>query len=161
MKQLGFHIIVITLLSSINLPAQEVYSPEEQEVLEVFELFFDSMRERDTVALKSIISNRHAPYRFWQTSGVVNDGGIGGSGVTAKGFLKDVGTEVGLFGKCSNEFEDLSIKIYDQYAVVSAKYECFVNKGRVNNYGIYTLQFLKETKWKIFKVYSYRKLSNN
>jgi hypothetical protein len=156
MKKLPWFLIFISLLSCTNPHDQTLNRTEEQEVLEIFRTFFDAMHQRDTIQLKNMILHPHHPYRwFFQQSGFSNQEHLWSSGASPKGFIKGVGSTTGLHGQCRNAFEDVSVEIYDRYAVVSAKYQCFVEDDQLTNCGKYTLQLLKTDQWKIRQVFRY------
>lgn len=90
MKIISPLLMYILLLTGPTLRAQDFKSQEEKEVFEIFELFFESMWKRDTIALKKIIHfSGTYPSFFKLTSG--NDQRLSGiSGSSLKGFLKTV-----------------------------------------------------------------------
>ena len=145
---------IILLFQTSILLAQSSHDQDKEEVMEVFELFFDSMRERDTTALKTCI-HFSLPDRwfFKQFSGTEQQ--LGGSSASkVDGFLKTVADESGIVGKCQNELDDIDIQIYQRFAVVTAHYQCIVD-DRINNKGIYTVQLLKSDTWRIESVTRY------
>ena len=122
--------------------------------MDAFELFFNSMRNRDTLTLKTCIHfSQPANWFFKQFSG--NDQQLtGNSASTAIGFVKSVSYSNGNTGKCQNEFDSIDIKIGQRYAIVTAHYQCFV-EGNSHHKGIYTVQMLKSDKWRIESLTSY------
>ncbi len=124
------HLLWLLFAISYSALAQNNAKSEQDEVLKVFELFFKSMRERDTLSLKEItMASSSGQMFFWTTSG--NDQRLqGSSGSTSKGFIGSVGQKDSPTGACRNEFENFSVRIYGRYAVVSVEYTCFINEGK-------------------------------
>ena len=151
-------VILITFFLTAETPNPKALTLENQDreqVMEVFDLFFNSIRNRDTLALKMCIEPGIPTNLFLQQfSG--NDQKITGiSTSTVHGFLKTVATADGIVGKCQNEFDNIDIKIYQNFAIVTANYHCFY-QSQVNNKGMYSVQLLKLfDKWKINRVTRY------
>ncbi|GEM_PF-2859045 len=147
----NFKIILFTFIlisGTSSLFAQPSNDQEKEQVMEVFEVFFNSMKSRDTISLKTCI-HFSFPTRwfFKQFSG--NDQQFGGSSSsTVSGFLQTVSSQDGIVGKCLNEFDNIDVQIYQRYAVVTAHYQC-IFQGDLNNKGIYTVQMLKSDKWRV------------
>jgi len=160
MRRLNLAILVSLLFNCCNLWAQVSADPAKQSVFKVFELFFESMQNRDTVSLKKIIRSQSSVFFMsWKTESedMIITGGGGGS---FKGFMNSVGNPDGMYGKCRNEFNDFEIHLYEGIAIVSAKYWCFLDGINKNNCGRYIIQFQKSPnndveegfEWKVSKV---------
>ena len=122
--------------SILEIHAQETNSPDDQAVLEVFNQFFDSMRERDTVALRKTIA-RSDCWFFTSYSSEPPDMTISGSSAgTLKGFMKTVGNPDGRIGTCYNEFSNIEIQHFRGLSIVTADYKCYVD-NQINNCGKY------------------------
>lgn len=148
MKYINILITLILILETSTF-AQTSNDQDKEQIMEVFELFFHSMRNRDTLALQACIhSTIPTGWFFKWFSG--NDQQLGGiSTTTVDGFLKSVSSDNGTIGKCRNEFDNIDIKINQRYAIVTAQYQCFI-QGDSNNKGMYSVQMIKlSDKWRI------------
>jgi hypothetical protein len=148
MNHINILITLILILEPTRLFGQTSIDQDKKQVTEVVELFFNSMRNRDTLTLKTCIHFSHPANCFFKQFSANDQQLTGNSASTEGGFLKSVSDSNGFIGKCQNEFDNIDIKIDQRYAIVTAHYRCFV-EGHSNNSGIYTVQMLKSDKWRI------------
>lgn len=158
MKQTALLLFLISQLLGESLYAQMPDNPNEVAVHNSFFRFFNAMRNRDTVELKKISFHTGTDWFYTHVSS-----NRGPSAASFNGFIQTVGSKDGPYGKCRNEFENISINVYDQYALLTANYECNDDDNQIHNSGMYTIQFLKRMSeegelWKVFRVFRYVKV---
>lgn len=154
MKTVKIIFILASFFSCSSLFAQNANHAVQMEVFRTFNSFMEAMRDRDTTAVKKFILYPSATNHFFHQSGFTEKGAFTSS-ASVGGFMNDLSNPEGLTGKCRYDMKDVSIEIFDRYAIVSAKYKCFTANDQLDNCGKYTVRFLKTDQWKIEQLYRY------
>ncbi|AHM59054.1 hypothetical protein D770_03935 [Flammeovirgaceae bacterium 311] len=154
MKAVKTFAFLICLLSCSTLFAQRSGNAEQMEVLKTFNLFFEAMRARDTLAVKDLLLHPHESNHFFQQSGF-SEKGNWASSASVGGFLKDLSIADPQTSRCNYDFKDCSIEVFDKYAILSVKFKCFQGESQLANCGKYTVRLLKTDQWKLEQVYRY------
>lgn len=129
---------------------------ETAEIMEVFNTFFDAMKNRDTLKLKAITmvlpSNE---YFITISSDDRGNTGLNLAHATFKGFLNAVGTSNSHYGLCTYQFENHIVNIFERFATVKVDFKCFTSSDKPENCGIYNFQMLNTDEWKVRQVIRY------
>jgi hypothetical protein len=149
--------IVILFLAfySPQLYAQSTANAQQMQVIKTFNSFFEAVKARDTVEIKKNLLYPYGTNQVFHQSGFNESGELWASQMTLQGFLQTLSSQEGNLQHCNKNFEDVSIEMFDRYAIVSAKYKCFNSDSQLDNCGKYTLRFIKNQQWKIEQVYRY------
>ena len=153
-------LVALLALVKFNLNAQPSINQDELAIMDVFHQFFNSVKEKDTVALKKVISPQPPEY-FWLTMNAEPPEMIITSlhGGKTRAIIRDIGRPNSNYGKCDYKFEDPNIQIFEGFAILTVKNFCLVNE-EINNCGRYIIQFIKWTNldnengfvWKIKRI---------
>jgi hypothetical protein len=115
------------MLSITQIRAQQDVGRDKKVVEDLFNLFFDSIKNKDTVSLKKIVHRSHG--HFWHSRLVQPPNMTLGPthSSSTKGFIQSVGNPNGFYGKCDYDFYDLDIEVYEGIAILSVANICFLD----------------------------------
>jgi hypothetical protein len=154
-------LLALLVLSQSGLHAQVPPSSDKKLVTEVFEVFFESLRNKDTTTFKSVIYRPTESRWFFRTNTGDHSGLLSSGAGRTTAVIRSVGSEDGLLGKCNNKFDSISVRVYQRYATVNANYQCYIASDSLNHSGTYTIHFLKPDDWKIEQVIRYIDVPDN
>jgi len=140
--------VLILLLVVPALNAQDFKEKEKKQIAEVFELFFNSLAARDTASLRSMIHSPHTSKWFIHFYSGSDLQLRVSSTISLRGLFKEVSASDGNIGMCSNNFGEMNVLVHQRFAIVTTKYQCFL-EGRIENKGLYVMQLLKSDEWKV------------
>lgn len=147
-------LLLLSIFYCTQVSAQSNDHGRQMDVIRVVNTFFDAVKSRDTVSIKKLVLYPHQTNQFLHQSGFNENGEVWASQSTLGGFLQDLGREENIMVSCSNK-KDVSIELFDRYAIVSAKFKCYDTESNLDNCGKYTIRLIKSNEWKIEQVYRY------